>query len=51
MGTVRPVLWEHAREGQPMQGFTDNYVRVEMPADHQALDNTITSITLTDFIP
>ena len=51
VGTVRPVLWEHAREGQPMQGFTDNYVRVEMPADHQALDNTITSITLTDFIP
>lgn len=51
VGTVRPVLWEHARSGQPMQGFTDNYVRVEMPADHQALDNTITSITLTDFIP
>ena len=51
VGTVRPVLWEHAREGQPMQGFTDNYVRVEMPADHPALDNTITSITLTDFIP
>ena len=51
VGTVRPVLWEHAREGQPMQGFTDNYVRVEMPAGHQALDNTITSITLTDFIP
>ena len=51
VGTVRPVLWEHAREGQPMQGFTDNYVRVEKPADHQALDNTITSITLTDFIP
>ena len=51
VGTVRPVLWEHAREGQPMQGFTDNYVRVEMPADHSALDNTITSITLTDFIP
>ena len=51
VGTVRPVLWEHAREGQPMQGFTDNYVRVEMPADHQALDNTITSIPLTDFIP
>ena len=51
VGTVRPILWEHAREGQPMQGFTDNYVRVEMPADHSALDNTITSITLTDFIP
>ena len=51
VGTVRPVLWEHAREGQPMQGFTDNYGRVEKPADHQALDNTITSITLTDFIP
>ena len=51
VGIVRPVLWEHAREGQPMQGFTDNYVRVEMPAEHPALDNTITSITLTDFIP
>ena len=50
VGTVRPVLWEHAREGQPMQGFTDNYVRVELPASHTALDNTITRITLTDFV-
>ena len=50
VGTVRPVLWEHAREGQPMQGFTDNYVRVELPAGHTALDNTITRITLTDFV-
>ena len=50
VGTERPVLWEHAREGQPMQGFTDNYVRVELPAGHTALDNTITRITLTDFV-
>ena len=33
-----------------MQGFTDNYVRVELPASHTAQDNTITRITLTDFV-
>ena len=27
VGTSRPVLWEHAREGEPLQGFTDNYLR------------------------
>lgn len=32
-GTCRPVLWEHAAQGQPLRGFTDNYVRVEAPAN------------------
>lgn len=31
MGGRRTVLWEHAREGRPMQGFTDNYIRAELP--------------------
>ncbi len=29
--TTRPVLFEQPRKGAPMHGFTDNYIRVEMP--------------------
>lgn len=29
VGQTRPVLWEHAREGRPTLGWTDNYIRVE----------------------
>ena len=28
-GQTRPVLWEHARDGRPTLGWTDNYIRVE----------------------
>ncbi len=30
-GSERPVLFEQPRKGAPMHGFTDNYIRVEMP--------------------
>ena len=30
-GTTRKVLYEQPREGMPMHGFTDNYLRVETP--------------------
>lgn len=34
IGTSRPVLWEQGmREEQPQQGFTDNYIRVELIPD------------------
>ena len=46
VGRVRPVLWEHARPGRPLHGFTDNYVRVELPAGACAADNTITHVRL-----
>lgn len=46
VGRVRPVLWEHARPGRPLHGFTDNYVRVELPAGACAADNTITRVRL-----
>lgn len=46
VGSQRPVLWEHAPEGQPMQGFTDNYIRVEQSHDMTPLDNSITTVTL-----
>lgn len=45
VGTVRPVLLEHSRDGQPLGGFTDNYLRVaaELPASY---DNTIANLRL-----
>lgn len=49
IGTERPVLWEHAREGEPMQGFTDNYIRVQQGRDMQVQDNTMTTVRLGDF--
>ncbi len=48
MGTVRPVLLEHAPKGRPMHGFTDNYIRVEVK-NTPALDNTICNVTLGDW--
>ncbi len=32
IGTARPVLWEHHRDGMPLLGWTDNYIRVSMAA-------------------
>ncbi len=45
LGTVRPVLLEHAPEGQPMSGFTDNYLKVLVNAPRE-LDNTIVNVRL-----
>lgn len=47
LGTQRPVLWEHTKDGQPMQGFTDNYIRVTQPAGLHLVDGSITSVSLT----
>lgn len=49
-GTVRPVLLEHAPDGRPMGGFTDNYIRVEIEAPKN-LDNTIVCATLSSLAP
>lgn len=48
VGTVARVLWEHTREGLPMHGFTENYIRVERPNSPQ-LDNHITIVRLGGF--
>lgn len=47
VGKTRPVLWEHAPKSKPMSGFTDNYVKVQT-ANNPALDNTLTTITITE---
>lgn len=45
-GTTRPVLWEHAKSGHPLHGFTDNYIRVELPAGTAAEDNSLRAVRL-----
>ena len=40
-GTVRPVLFEQPREGEPMHGFTDNYLRVEAPFDASCIGKVV----------
>lgn len=48
IGTVRPVLFEHAvDENGMMKGFTDNYLRVELPADER-LFNRIARVRLVE---
>ena len=46
-GTLRPVLFEQHKNPALMTGFTDNYVKVEMPLDAARL-NTIGLVRLGD---
>lgn len=49
-GTVRPVLLEHSRRPGVMNGFTDNYIRVEVKTpQNDVLDNTIVKVRLGDW--
>ena len=49
IGTTRPVLLEHASPRRPfMNGFTDNYIRVEVP-NQPHLDNQIVPVRLDGF--
>ena len=47
-GTTRPVLFEQPRKGAPMHGFTDNYIRVEMPYRKEWV-HTCRPVRLGDF--
>ena len=51
VGSERPVLWEHARAGEPRQGFTDNYIRVVQAEGAEVADNTLTAVCLGHLIP
>lgn len=46
IGTTATVLWEEAPTGQPMYGFTDNYIRLTRPSD-PSLFNTFQTLTIT----
>ena len=47
-GSVRKVLFEHARKGEMMYGFTENYIKVCSPYD-EALINEVTEIKIGDY--
>lgn len=49
IGSTRPVLLEHQRRGKPMSGFTDNYLKVEIPPIPE-LSNTVVPIKLNALI-
>ena len=51
IGSTRPVLLEHTRPGQPMSGFTDNYLKVRIPGLPSSTDNNILPVTLTSLLP
>lgn len=47
MGKTRPVLWESTLRDGMIQGWTDNYIRLQAPASsHEA--NTITETEIND---
>lgn len=48
IGREMKVLMEHSKEGVPMHGFTDNYIRVELNRDNE-LDNRIITVRLECF--
>lgn len=48
VGNVRPVLIEHRDKDGMMSGFTDNYIRVQIPAD-SSLANTVVPVRLTQW--
>lgn len=51
IGTEREVLFEKASRGKAMHGFTDNYIRVELPAQQSSpeLDNQLHRVRLLGF--
>ena len=48
IGKEAVVLMEKSKSGTPMHGFTDNYVRVELPHDN-SLDNQLLRVRMSDF--
>jgi threonylcarbamoyladenosine tRNA methylthiotransferase MtaB len=49
LGSVRSVLFESAKKGGMMFGYTDNYIRVAVPYD-KSLVNKICQVRLTEMI-
>lgn len=48
IGTEATVLMEKSKAGQPMHGFTDNYIRVETVHD-DTLDNRLVKVRMEGF--
>ena len=46
LGTVRPVLFEQPQKGNPMHGFTDNYIKVIAPTCEKEYINKVAMVRL-----
>lgn len=46
IGEEAVALLEHPRAGQPFHGFTDNYIRVSVPAANDEMDNRLVAVRL-----
>lgn len=46
IGSERSVLWEHFRDGQPLLGWTDNYIRVRLAEGLQACPDSLCTVRL-----
>lgn len=46
LGTVRPVLFEQHRDPALLSGFTDNYIKVEIPRSEGLAVNTLAPVRL-----
>ena len=49
IGECRAVLFEQPSPGALMHGFTDNYIRVEMPYDKRLVNRSGVRVLLGDF--
>ncbi|MEM6726846.1 MAG: radical SAM protein, partial [Bacteroidota bacterium] len=49
-GQVRAVLFEHAREEGMVSGFTDNYLKIEMPGSDDLI-NQMAQVELLELLP
>ena len=46
LGTMRPVLFEQPQKGNPMHGFTDNYIKVIAPTCEKEYINKVAMVRL-----
>lgn len=49
VGTIRPILVEHSKREGFMNGFTDNYIKVEIATSDKTLDGQIVNVRLGDW--
>lgn len=49
IGSESVVLLERSKDRRTMHGFTPNYIRVEMSASDELLDNTLVKVRLGDY--
>lgn len=52
LGQIRPVLFEKHKDSNYVTGFTDNYIKIEMPQNEQNTEgvvNSIQDVELIDF--